>query len=489
MNFYELLGIPRSATTAEIRRAYRHAAQRLHPDKNIRPGDTELFLQVSNAYKTLSDPKKRAEYDANLESVETEGSGNGAMLRVRITHGRESLLVHHEAQMHYMLLEILPPKQINLQRAPINLCLLIDKSTSMRGERMDQVRYATLSILQSLIPADMVSVVAFSDRAEVVVSTKQAHEVNAARARLSQIRPDGGTEIGRALQTGLAQVLSRSTEISVNHLILITDGRTYGDEEVCRDLATQAAENRITINTIGIGFNWNDDLLDEIASISGGHSAYMDSPHTLGDLSKQILESLSQVAALQVQLDAELTDQARLHSVFRVRPDPLPLKGAFPMTLGHLPSKDKISLLLEWKLDPIEDTGELTLADFRISSGGLGTGKTRAPMFVSASIPIHDQSDRSPPPEEVLSAIGAITLYRMQERARREAQSGQTKNAIQRLERFAAQLSQMGEQTLANIALTEARNLKQTNQLSEQGEKALKYGARARMQLPPPENL
>ena len=64
MNYYEILGIPRDATIEDIRRAYRHSAQRLHPDKNVRPGDTELFLDATQAYDVLSDPQKRAAYDA-----------------------------------------------------------------------------------------------------------------------------------------------------------------------------------------------------------------------------------------------------------------------------------------------------------------------------------------------------------------------------------------------------------------------------------------
>ena len=110
--------------------------------------------------------------------------------------------VFDEPQMHYTLLEILPPKKAASQRAPINLCILIDRSTSMRGERMDRVRLATTSILKSLTPEDSTSVVAFSDRAKVVVTAEQARKMNIARARLSQ-RP--GPRVQGRLRPGQAR--------------------------------------------------------------------------------------------------------------------------------------------------------------------------------------------------------------------------------------------------------------------------------------------
>jgi len=65
-NFYTLLGLRVFATPEDIRRSYLKAAKRLHPDTNVGPGETELFLDVQQAYQVLSDPARRAAYDATL---------------------------------------------------------------------------------------------------------------------------------------------------------------------------------------------------------------------------------------------------------------------------------------------------------------------------------------------------------------------------------------------------------------------------------------
>ena len=63
---YAILGVFRDASQEEIKRAYFEAAQRLHPDKNVAAGETELFLEIQKAYEILSNPKRRNLYDATL---------------------------------------------------------------------------------------------------------------------------------------------------------------------------------------------------------------------------------------------------------------------------------------------------------------------------------------------------------------------------------------------------------------------------------------
>ena len=69
-DYYVTLGIARNATQEEIKQAYYEAAQRLHPDKNVADGETEIFLDIQQAYETLANPKQRKKYDTTLPPVE-----------------------------------------------------------------------------------------------------------------------------------------------------------------------------------------------------------------------------------------------------------------------------------------------------------------------------------------------------------------------------------------------------------------------------------
>ena len=71
-DFYTILGVGKTATADEIKRAYRKLASQHHPDKG---GDTAKFQQIEEAYRTLGDPEKRAEYDNPQVHVRHGGGG------------------------------------------------------------------------------------------------------------------------------------------------------------------------------------------------------------------------------------------------------------------------------------------------------------------------------------------------------------------------------------------------------------------------------
>src|SRR6266498_4413583 len=159
-DYYALLGITRDASQEEIKRAYFEAAQKLHPDKNTAAGETELFLDVQRAYEALSNPKRRAQYDSTLPPEKKLS----LPYVYKIIYSRPSLVRLNEPQMLYFILELDTPAEMHQTSAPpLNVCLVLDRSTSMQGEKMDVVKAAAIQVLRNLRPQDILSVVAFSD--------------------------------------------------------------------------------------------------------------------------------------------------------------------------------------------------------------------------------------------------------------------------------------------------------------------------------------
>jgi Ca-activated chloride channel family protein len=477
-NYYELLGVDRNANPDDLRQAYREAALRYHPDRNNNPGDTELFLRIGQAYETLADPKLRAAYDEELLDLEVKKIEESPFI-YKVIHSRDKLLQLGEPQVHYILMDILPSPKTTGTRAPINLSIVIDRSTSMQGQRLDQVRSATLAILGELTPHDRASVVAFSDHAELIVSAEQARDTSSARARLSLLQAGGGTEIGQGLKLGLNQIQKNYIQDGVNHLILLTDGRTYGDEDLCLQLSEISATHGIIINGIGIGADWNDRLVDEITSQTGGNVLFLDSPKTIGGFLQRIFESLGRVYATRVRLNGNLAQQVDLRSAFRLLPDPMPLNDSLPILLGDLGREAKIQILMELIIHPIGQIEELEMAHLSIYGDILGSGQDTYELPVNIRLKASDKPDPTPPPEELLSTLSFVALYRMQEKARHESELGQSHQAARRLENLATQLLASGERELAKAALNEASRVTQTRRFSTEGEKVLKYGTRS----------
>ncbi len=479
-DYYSILGVPRNATQDQIRRAYREAALRLHPDRNVRPGETELFIDVNQAYEVLNDPQQRARYDEELSQAEKEQIASSCF-RCALLQSRKSLLQLEEPQVHYVLIDIRPAEGLEIARPPVNLCLVVDRSTSMRGQRLDQVRGAAQAILDGLQPSDSATIIAFSDHAEVVVSPDQAKDRAVSRARLSLVQAAGGTVIGEGLETGLAELQQKYNREGVNHLILLTDGRTYGDEAACLEMASRAASQGISINGIGIGADWNDRFLDDLTGRTGGAVVFLDTPRAVTSLLQRSFEALSRVFANRVQLDGTFAPQVDLRSAFRLLPDPTPMGDSLPLTLGHLPRDSQIRLLLELVIHPIGQIHELVLANLTLTGDvvGVGVGMENQKLPIELRCGVSGEPDPEPPPGEIISTLNLVSLYQMQEKARHEAELGQASQAARRLENLATHLLEGGERDLAKAALNEAERLVHTRHLSTEGEKRLKYGTRA----------
>ena len=478
LDYYAILGIPRSASVEDIRRSYREAALRLHPDKNPGEEAAELFLQVNKAYEALSDAEQRSAYDQQLLAMEMELASK-ASFRTRVIQSRKRLLQLDEPQVNYLLLDIEPSQDLPEFRPPINLSIVMDRSTSMRGQRLDQLRSAVLKILQAMGEGDSTSIIAFSDRAELIVSPDQSREMSVARARLSLLQAGGGTEIGKGLEMGMEELQRNFSKEGVNHLILLTDGRTYGDEEMCIAMADRASEQGVIVHAVGIGSDWSDRLLDDLATRSGGSVAFLETPKSIMEVMDRIYAGMGRTVASRVRLGGSIAQQVDLRSAFRLLPEPMPMGDSLPMALGHLPREGIIRLLLEVVIHPIGPMRELTLAHFTIDGDVLGREADSVALPLDVRIPVSNEPDPDPPPEEITSALSLISLYRLQEKARHEAELGQSAQAARRLENLATQLLAGGERELARAALSEADRLAQSRRLSTEGEKILKYGTRA----------
>ncbi|MCK5646581.1 MAG: hypothetical protein KAH97_07340, partial [Anaerolineales bacterium] len=247
----------------------------------------------------------------------------------------------------------------------------------------------------------------------------------------------------------------------------------------CLQLADRAALQGISISGIGIGSDWSDRLVDEISTRTGGHVLFLNTPRSVADFLQRIFENLGRVYASRMQIDGSLAQQVDLRSAFRLLPEPMPLPDTLPIILGNLGREGKIRILLEMVVHPIGQIDELDLAHLSIHGDVLGLGAETQTLPLHIGTKVSDQPDPNPPPKEILSALSFISLYRMQEKARHEAELGQSVQAARRLENLATQLMASGEKELAKAALNEAARVTRTRRLSHEGEKFLKYGTRA----------
>jgi len=479
-NLYERLGLTRDASPEEIRRAYRDLARRLHPDANVNPGDTELFMGVQEAFDRLSDQQTRTSYDEGLPPEEKIQPP----LVVSAIYSRSALARIIEPQLIYVLLglDIKPEIEANI-RPNLNICLVLDCSTSMQGLRMDTVKATAIELIRQLHPQDILSLVKFSDKAEVLIPAGAWVDKHAAEAKIQLLQAGGGTEIFQGLEKGFTEVRNYRSPNRINHVILITDGRTYGDEDQCVRLAEQATAMGVAFSALGIGSQWNDAFLDRLTSLTGGNSRFVSKPE---DLRRFILDKISRLGrsfAEHVTYHFQTSENIELTYAFRLQPDSSPLTTQNPLVLGSVPRDASHNMLLEFTVKDLPpEVNRVNLATGRLTYEI--PGNTDNPMFIERldlSRPVKSDFDVEPPPPQLVQAISKLSLYRMQERAREDMARGNPREAGRRLQNLATHLLAHGERDLARSVLSEVAHIQQNQQFSEEGEKRIKYGTRSLM--------
>ncbi|MCL4529037.1 MAG: VWA domain-containing protein [Chloroflexi bacterium] len=476
-DYYDLLGVLRGASPEEIKRAYYEAAQRLHPDKNKLAGETEIFLEVQQAYEVLSNPKRRAQYDATLPK-EDESS---RVIRHAVQYSRAGLVHLDEPQLIYVLVEIAPRETgEKLPAPPLNICLLLDRSTSMQGEKIDVVKAAATQVMRSLKPEDIFSVVTFSDRADVLIPAAFQPDRSKLQARIQMMQTGGATEIFQGLEAAAREVRRSLNSKHISHIILLTDGHTYGDEQACLQLAEEAARDNIGISALGIGSDWNDIFLDTLASRTGNNSSYISKPQDIQRLLMEKFNTLTNTFAEDVTVEFKQAEGIQINYAFRLQPEGGPVAIENPLHLGPVLQDTPLNVLFEFVIQPSASQADLvTLLDGVLKVNGTARPTPVPPIRLKLDRETGDTPKNDPPPAAILTALSRLTLYRMQERAREEVESKNYENATRHLKNLASLLLTQGEKELAKTALLEAENMERMQTISQEGGKEIKYGTRA----------
>lgn len=478
-NYYARLGVSRHATQDEIRAAYHQAARRLHPDTNKDPGATELFLQIQEAYETLSNATKRLQYDKTLPTDITHPPD----VMTNAIYSRDILPVSDTPQLVYIMLDLMarPEPGEGGKRPPLNLCLVLDTSTSMKGMRLDAVKQTATQFIRALQPHDILSIVTFNDRAEVIIPASRGLDLAKVESRVSILHTRGGTEIYMGLEAGMNEITRFINPSFLNHIYLITDGRTYGDEDKCLLLADNAKARGVTINGMGIGHEWNDEFLDDLSSRTGGSSEFASNPESVQKILRKKFGSIGHVYANNVKMKYTTPPEVELRYAFRLIPDPTALSlESNTINIGDIPIGRSLSLLMEYYIHRVPDTPNMfgmIEGDLELNIPTRPIPKTTARFNLSR--PVAVDPEITPPPQVLVKAMSRLSLYRMQEQARIELASGEVEKATTRLNNLAVQLLTSGETELAHTVRLELDKIEHGGSLSEEAQKRIKYGTRA----------
>jgi Ca-activated chloride channel homolog len=406
----------------------------------------------------------------------------------------QNVLVTSESKLVYLLAEISPSSSIGVGPASLNLAIALDKSGSMyAAEKLDYVISAVSHVVDCLRPDDLCCIVAFADKARVLIPSSKIYDKQSARRivrNIDQIDVGSGTEMLHGIRAAMDEIRKNQSAERLNHMVILTDGLTL-HESHCKEACLMAAGRGISVSTIGVGDDFNEQFLLDIANACRGNSYYIDEPRNIPSIFEQELRGVQSVVVRNPRLQLKLSKDVTVRKAYKVKPlindlGPLPtIDRVASLGLSDLQKGETQSILFELVL-PSRQPGTYRIAQSVLQYDIPEMG--RRDITVSSDIAItytQDPGQASVVTPRVMAVVDAVSVFRQQTRALQFAQQGDRAKATQLLKSAATQLLQQGQGDLANQALAEAARIDQGGGVSSAGTKKLEYGTRKLTQLLP----
>jgi Ca-activated chloride channel family protein len=270
----------------------------------------------------------------------------------------------------FVLVEVTaPPARAERVRPPVNLAFVLDRSGSMGGEKIRLAKQAIEEAVARLHDDDRFAIVTYDDHIDVVVPGTRAtpDARRGALERLREIDARGSTNLGEGWLRGAEQVALALSQEGVNRCLLLTDGLANVGITDRDELARHAGELRtrgVSTTTFGVGADFDEVLLQAIASAGGGHFYFIATAASIRDhISSEVGETL-EVVARGVTLEISAPEGVRVESL-----SPYPVRdghGRTEVNLGDLTSEERVEVILRLNF-PYGEAGRTTGAMFALS--------------------------------------------------------------------------------------------------------------------------
>ncbi|MBX9256729.1 VWA domain-containing protein [Desmonostoc muscorum CCALA 125] len=381
------------------------------------------------------------------------------------------------------------------RNVPLNLCLVLDHSGSMNGRPLETVKKAANRLVDRLNPGDRLSVVVFNHRAKVLIPSQAIEDPEKIKQQINRLAADGGTSIDEGLRLGIEE-LAKGKKDTVSQAFLLTDGENeHGDNNRCLKFAQLAASYNLTLNTLGFGDNWNQDVLEKIADAGLGTLSYIQKPEQAVDEFGRLFSRVQAVALTNAYLIFSLMPNVRLAElkpVAQVSPDTieLPLQqepdGRFSVRLGDLMKDAERVILANIYLGQLP-SGKQAIANVQVrydDPAANEIGLFTQNLAIYANVVGNYQPNPNP---QVQQSILALAKYRQTQLAETKLQQGDRTGAATMLQTAAKTALQMGDTGAATVLQTSATQLQSGGDLSESDRKKTRIVSKTVLQDTPPQ--
>ncbi len=288
-------------------------------------------------------------------------------LSLRLDHESLPPTPHHKVRALLTVDGTAPSAE---SRTPLNISMVLDRSGSMAGERLDAAKDAAALLLRRLWPDDVASVVTFDGEVDTFIAPAKRSDAPGATEMVRRIQAGGATNLsggwlrGRELLTdgrtnshGDTDGNSSGGEGPAARLILLTDGHAnqgVTNPTMLAKMCASARQSGVTTTTIGIGEGFDHELMRTMADAGGGNTYYIENPDQAPAIFDEEVGNLLSLSAQNVRVEILLLEGASLAAVYHTYPSEELDGGSsgLRLELGDLYASDPPQLLVEFLVDP-----------------------------------------------------------------------------------------------------------------------------------------
>jgi len=406
---------------------------------------------------------------------------------------RSGVTLIDKPQLIYILTEIFPGVAVSSTRLPLNFTLVLDRSGSMAGEKLNTMKDAVKNIIDELQPDDVISIITFETKAQVLVPAQFAIDKTSLKEKVDKIKEGGGTNMGNGLLEGYKQASQHHSIDRVSRIVLLTDGEATDEAENSRNVADHAGEKGIPIVGLGFGQDWNEEFLFELADRSilanpgsnTGMADYIPSPQEVNRIFQEVYQSM-QVVAQDVTLTIRMVQGLEARRVWQILPliNDIGLSviqgRAIVVPIGQL-EKSGVGYLIEIMLPP-RPAGTVRIAQTELSYTLPGVSAQREAVDLIVNF-TEDSSVFNQVDGHVMNVVEKVQAFKLQTQALDEAQIGNVEGATRRLRQAVTILLSQGEANLADQLEQEADRLEKSGEISSEGKKTIMLTSRKTVRL------
>ena len=245
-------------------------------------------------------------------------------------------------------------------RIPLNLSVVLDRSGSMSGPKLEAARDAAAMLIRRLHPDDTVSVVAYDDEVTTVAEPATGDTQASLPQQVQAIQAGGSTNLSGGWLRGRELVARVKREGGVNRVVLLTDGLAnvgITAPNQLLGLCRTACGAGITTTTIGFGADYDEKLLRGMADAGGANTWYIERPDQAADVFAEELEGLLTLCAQTVAVEIRPSDAVTLTAVRHQYPTSTLGTGGARLELGDVYAREPKSVLVEFFVPGLPDVG------------------------------------------------------------------------------------------------------------------------------------